>query len=194
MAAKRHERTYGRKQAIQLLYQAEILDMAPETLLKDDSNFVDGVAPSSYARMLVNGVKEQLDPIDDLIDECSDNWALDRMPAVDRAVLRLAVYEMIHVDDVPVAVAINEAVDLAREYGGEDESPRFVNGVLGRIARRIDADGAPAEDEEFIDAADSSDAEPATSASPVEAVAFEGEETPAETCAGSCDSFEEGND
>ena len=142
MAAKRHERTYGRGQAIQLLYQAEILDMAPEELLEDESNFVDGVFPSAYARLLVNGVKECLDSIDEIIEECSDNWALDRMPAVDRAVLRLAAYEMLHVKDVPVAVAINEAVDLAREYGGEDESPRFVNGVLGRIARRIDTDDA----------------------------------------------------
>ena len=60
------------------------------------------------------------------------------MPVVDRALLRLAVYEIVYVDDVPVSVAINEAVELAKAYGGEDESSRFVNGVLGRIARTLE--------------------------------------------------------
>ena len=60
------------------------------------------------------------------------------MPVVDRALLRLAVYEMVYVDDVPVSVAINEAVELAKVYGGEDESSRFVNGVLGRISRTME--------------------------------------------------------
>ena len=67
------------------------------------------------------------------------------MPVVDRAILRIAVYEMLYVDEVPVSVAINEAVELAKMYGGEDESSRFVNGVLGRIARaeesESDSDG-----------------------------------------------------
>ena len=67
------------------------------------------------------------------------------MPVVDRALLRLAVYEMVYVDDVPVSVAINEAVELAKIYGGEDESSRFVNGVLGRIARTME--GTASDDE-----------------------------------------------
>ena len=61
------------------------------------------------------------------------------MPIMDRSVLRLATYEMLHEDDVPVSVSINEAVDLAKEFGGEDESHRFVNGVLGQIAKRLEA-------------------------------------------------------
>ena len=64
------------------------------------------------------------------------------MPVVDRAILRLAVYEMTYVDEVPVSVTINEAVELAKAYGGEDDSSRFVNGVLGRIAAGIDAEDA----------------------------------------------------
>ena len=64
------------------------------------------------------------------------------MPVVDRAILRLAVYEMIYVDEVPVSVTINEAVELAKAYGGEDDSSRFVNGVLGRIAAGIDAEAS----------------------------------------------------
>ena len=62
------------------------------------------------------------------------------MPIVDRCILRLATYEMLFVDEVPVSVAINEAVELAKDFGGEDESPRFVNGVLGRIARQLEED------------------------------------------------------
>lgn len=69
------------------------------------------------------------------------------MPIVDRSILRLAAYEMMYVDDVPVSVSINEAVELAKDFGGEDESPRFVNGVLGRIAKRLE-DAAAASDSE----------------------------------------------
>ena len=76
----------------------------------------------------------------------SENWALARMPIVDRSILRLATYEMMYVDDVPTSVTINEAVELAKDFGGEDESPRFVNGVLGRIARSMEGDGAGAAD------------------------------------------------
>ena len=143
MAAKRHERTYARKQAVQVLYQAEILDAAPEVLLEDESSFIDGAKPSQYALRLLTGIDENLTPIDELLGRYSENWAVDRMPAVDRAILRLACYEMAYVDEVPVSVAINEAVDLAKEFGGEDESPRFVNGVLGRIAEYLEEhDGA----------------------------------------------------
>ena len=62
------------------------------------------------------------------------------MPIVDRSILRIATYEILFVEDVPTSVAINEAVELAKDFGGEDESPRFVNGVLGRIAKDVDAE------------------------------------------------------
>lgn len=172
--ARRHERTYARKQAIQLLYQAEILDVAPASLLESESSLIDA-KPSRYTQRLVAGIQEACPAIDSLLAEYSENWAVDRMPALDRAVLRLACYEMACVDEVPVSVAINEAVDLAKEYGGEDESHRFVNGVLGRIAEYLEAhDGAlpdvPADDqgdsakqedaaEEGVEAASDEDAE-----------------------------------
>ena len=79
-------------------------------------------------------------PIDVRLNSTSENWKLNRMPIVDRCILRLATYEMLFVDEVPVSVAINEAVELAKDFGGEDESPRFVNGVLGRIARQLEED------------------------------------------------------
>lgn len=141
MAAKRHERTYARKQAIQVLYQAEILDTPATGLLDDDASFIDGAKPSSYADLLVRGVDEHTKAIDDVLERYSENWAVGRMPSLDRAILRLAAYEMAHVDEVPISVSINEAVELAKEFGGEDESPRFVNGVLGRIADYLEEHG-----------------------------------------------------
>ena len=166
MAAKRHERTYARKQAIQVLYQAEILESMPTSLLESDNSFIDGARQSEYAARVINGVSDKCVTIDRMLGEYSENWAVDRMPAVDRAILRLACYEMAYVDEVPVSVAINEAVDLAKEFGGEDESPRFVNGVLGRIADYLEEHGSLPEedDEESAEAAAQAEAEPAAEA------------------------------
>ena len=83
---------------------------------------------------LVQGVADRRARIDELIAEYSQDWTLDRLPAVDRNVLRLGIYELLWVDDVPDAVAISEALHLVRELS-TDESPAFVNGVLGQIAR-----------------------------------------------------------
>ena len=99
-----------------------------------------------YARSLVLGVASHAARIDSAISGRSQNWAIDRMPVVDRCVLRLAVFEMMFADDVPVSVSINEAVELAKEFGGEDDSHRFVNGVLGRIAKDIEGKGENASD------------------------------------------------
>lgn len=132
--AKRHERTLARRSALQVLYQAEILGIPADTVLETgqvpEEAVVDG-----YARTLVLGVAGHKSELDRLIGASSQNWAIDRMPVIDRSVLRLAIYEMRYVEDVPASVTINEAVELAKEFGGEDDSHRFVNGVLGRLAR-----------------------------------------------------------
>lgn len=170
MATKRHERTLARRQAVQLLYQSEILGVSPLTLMDSADAYIDDAKPSEYALRLVRGTAEQLPTVDAQIKASSENWAMDRMPTVDRAVLRLACYEMIFVDEVPVSVAINEAVDLAHDFGGEDESPKFVNGVLGRIATMLEngelAPVAAAADKAGEQAADASaqDAEQAPGA------------------------------
>ena len=88
----------------------------------------------SLALALEAAAREPVD-VDRIISVSSQNWAIDRMPVVDRSILRLAAFELKYVDDVPVSVSINEAVELAKEFGGEDDSHRFVNGILGRIAR-----------------------------------------------------------
>lgn len=143
--AKRHERTLARRSALQALYQSEILGVPADRVLEGDLLPSEAVM-DDYARSLVLGVASHAARIDSAISGRSQNWAIDRMPVVDRCVLRLAVFEMMFADDVPVSVSINEAVELAKEFGGEDDSHRFVNGVLGRIAKDIEGKGENASD------------------------------------------------
>ena len=138
MASKTNiERRRAREDALSLLYSGDIMESDVTTVI-DTGDFPEDIELSEYAESLVRGVMEHRDEIDERLVATSENWSVDRMPVVDRALLRLAVYEMVYVDEVPVSVAINEAVELAKAYGGEDESPRFVNGVLGRIARALE--------------------------------------------------------
>lgn len=87
-----------------------------------------------YATTLSYGVEDRITDIDQILQETSENWSLSRMPLVDRTILRIAVWELLYNDDIPTSVAINEAVRIAKEYGGEDSS-KFINGILGKVAR-----------------------------------------------------------
>ena len=153
--AKRHERTAARESALALLYSSDITEHSVADIVDAGQYPADDIELAPYAEALVRGVAAHIDDIDDFLESSSENWALDRMPVVDRAILRLAVYEMRYVDEVPVSVTINEAVELAKAYGGEDDSSRFVNGVLGRIAR-MEPEAASSE---AADSVDSSEAE-----------------------------------
>ena len=138
MSSKRHERTSARRCAVQLLYTGELQGKAPQEVLDEGLCLVDCEPLSDYALQLVNGVTDHRAQIDEQLALVSENWKVERMPIVDRTILRLAVYEMLYETDVPISVSINEAVELAKDFGGEDESPRFVNGVLGHIARNLE--------------------------------------------------------
>ena len=164
MAPRIHERTRDRVSAVQVLYTSELTGKSPSELLDCGLCLVAREAPADeaeaaeagafgrieegtltdYALALIHGVEANQAQVDERIEAASENWALSRMPIVDRSILRLAVFEMFNCDDVPVSVSINEAVELAKGFGGEDDSPRFVNGVLGRIARSVEGDGAGA--------------------------------------------------
>jgi len=91
---------------------------------------------TTFARRLVEGVQGARESIDALIEKSSTNWRVARMPLVDRNVLRLAIYELMHCDDIPGAVSINEAVELAKRFGGSDSSA-FVNGIVDRVGREL---------------------------------------------------------
>ena len=138
MSAKRHERTLARRAALQVLYQGEILDESAAAIVADDRYLVDDGHLPSYSRDLLELIDQHRDDIDGHLKATSENWTLGRMPVVDRSILRLATCEMMYVEDVPLSVSINEAVELAKDFGGEDDSPRFVNGVLGRIATSLE--------------------------------------------------------
>ncbi len=95
-------------------------------------------AVKQYARHLIEGVEENLPDLDEEISKALENWSVERVGRVERSILRIALYEMRHEKDVPTAVAINEAIELAKSFG-TDEAPRFVNGVLDRLRRADDA-------------------------------------------------------
>lgn len=146
-------RTHARRQALQLLYQSEISGLPISEILACELYTVDEGSPDVFARMLACGVADAMAEIDVWIGDTSENWSLTRMPLVDKAILRLATYEMLYVDDVPQSVTINEAVELAKDFGGEDESSRFVNGVLGRIAERVNENTAGVQDATLLEEA-----------------------------------------
>lgn len=155
MSARRHERTAARSASVQILYTAEIQGK-PAWQLIEEGLCPEDIGPiSDYAVKLVNGVEAHVAEIDARLSDTSENWAVSRMPIVDRTILRIAAYEMLYVDEVPVSVSINEAVELAKDFGGKDESPSFVNGVLGRIARTMgeDVSAEIASDEEPVEEA-----------------------------------------
>ena len=130
-------RSKARKRAVDLLFEAQLRDVDPVTLLADRVGSPDVPPVNDYTVTLVEGVQAHLSRIDELLAEHSEGWTLDRMPAVDLAVLRLGLYELLWAADVPDPVAIDEAVQLAKMLS-TDDSPRFVNGLLGRIATIAD--------------------------------------------------------
>jgi N utilization substance protein B len=135
--------------ALDALYQAEIRDLLPLETFEDqqaegrvvpgDEEGVEADDPEThddavvYGRSLVGGVQGHHAEIDELLSRYTDRWAIDRMPVIDRTLLRIAVFELVWGNEVPVPVAINEAVEIAKELSTED-SGRFINGLLGKIA------------------------------------------------------------
>jgi N utilization substance protein B len=124
-------RRQARERALALLYEAEMKGCSLEEVLAGLPARAD-----PYAERLARGVAEGRPRIDALLAEVARGWALERMPAVDRALLRLGVYELLEQPEVPAAVVIDEAVSLAGRYSTED-SGRFVNGVLATVASRL---------------------------------------------------------
>ncbi|GHF38574.1 N utilization substance protein B [Amycolatopsis bartoniae] len=120
-----------------MLYEAAQRSLDPVTLLADRVGSIEVDPVGDYTISLVEGVTKHRERIDELLAEHAQGWTLDRMPPVDLAVLRVGVYELLWSADVPDPVAIDEAVGLAKELS-TDDSPRFVNGVLGRIGNIAD--------------------------------------------------------
>ena len=124
-------RSKARKRALDVLFEAEQRGLDPLVLLRERLASAEPTVPE-YAVTLVEGVCEHRERVDELLSTYSQGWTVQRMPAVDRVVLRLGVYELLWRDDVPDAVVIDEAVSLAKSLS-TDESPAFVNGLLARL-------------------------------------------------------------
>lgn len=122
-------RTDAHEQAVMLLYESEQRSVSPLELMVER-----GMASEDLARALLEGVEASRAAIDTEISTHAKGWAIDRMPALDRAILRLAIHELLHRPDVPIAVVIDEAVELAKRFS-TDDSGRFVNGVLAAVAK-----------------------------------------------------------
>jgi transcription antitermination protein NusB len=124
-------RSKARKRAVDVLYEADVRSRNRRELLGE--RVADGNPPvPEHTVRLVEGFDENARRIDELIDTHASGWSIDRLPDVDRAILRMAVYELLWADDVPDAVVIDEAVELAKTLS-TDDSPAYVNGVLGAI-------------------------------------------------------------
>jgi N utilization substance protein B len=124
-------RREARERALSLLYEAEAKSIEPGEVLEDLP-----LPPEQFTAELVAGVGECMAEVDDLIRRFAKGWKLERMPAVDRALLRLGIYELMQRPEIPTAAVISEAVELAKRYS-TDESGRFVNGMLARIAEEV---------------------------------------------------------
>jgi N utilization substance protein B len=126
-------RREARERALSLAYECEQRDVNIDGLLADLP-----LAPDPYATQLARGAEEHSEEIDALLRKYSEHWALERMPVIDRALLRIGVYELTYLPDVPTAAVITEAVELAKQYSTKD-SGRFVNALLSRIAEEVRA-------------------------------------------------------
>ena len=146
------KRRQAREMALQMLYQREIGRLEPQQLVRefDVHSFRSETADAgatlhasklalTYARTLLEGSLVNQESIDSLIDEQAENWRLERMPVVDRNILRLAVYELRYQPDVPAVVVIDEAIELAKKFGSE-QSGRFVNGILDALLATLGRD------------------------------------------------------
>ena len=130
-------RTKARKRAVDALFAADLRDGMPNELLDEAEQQSEDKAAQSeiftYARKAVLGVSQHQAEIDDQLETYAQGWSLNRMPALDRAILRLATWEILFNDEIPDGVAIDEAVELAKEYS-TDDSGAFVNGLLSKIS------------------------------------------------------------
>ncbi len=141
----KHKRVRAREVALQALYQFDLLRSGSEPLTSVDDlePFVAQATQedvvSSYVRQLLSGILDKLTTIDGHIDRTVTHWKFERITPIDRSILRLALFEILEVSDVPPKVAINEAIELAKRYSTA-QSGAFVNGVLDRVYRDLQAD------------------------------------------------------
>ena len=130
-------RRRGREISLQILYKMDITDMSlDDALATFRDNFSVKEESWAFAELLTRGVCNNLEEINGLVEGQSQHWKLDRMPVTDRNIIRIAAYELLHLDDIPSKVSLNEAIELGKLYGSE-ESSAFINGILDNIHKNL---------------------------------------------------------
>jgi len=130
-------RRKSRENAIILLYQKDLLDKKISDILNND--LLVGREYDEFTLRLINGVGSHRKEIDKLIKDVVENWTLERMAIIDRNILRVAIYEMLYEDEIPLKVSVDEAIEISKSLGQKEDTPKFVNGVLGKILSDINS-------------------------------------------------------
>ena len=131
-------RRKAREKAVILLYQKDLLKKSPEEIVENDQ--LVGKIFDEFSLKLINGVTGNLKEIDGIIKATVQNWSLDRIAVIDRNILRVAIYEMLHEDDIPLKVSVDEAIEIAKNLGQKPDTPKFINGILGKFLNNISDD------------------------------------------------------
>lgn len=130
------ERRRARRIALSILYQQEITGVSSAEIIRKKLYAPENEPIPDFTYQLLSGVNRHRPELDKLIDQYAKNWALERLPVIDKNILRLSLFEILYLTDIPVSVSINEAVELGKLYGSNDSS-RFINGVLGQITQDL---------------------------------------------------------
>jgi len=124
-------RRRSRESAIILLYQTDLLNKDIMDILNNEKLF--GKKYDDFTISLVLGVCKNKKEIDDIIKKVVKNWAIERIAIIDRNILRVAIYEMVYIEDIPLKVSVDEAIEIAKKLGQKKDTPKFINGILGKI-------------------------------------------------------------
>lgn len=135
-------RRKSRTNAVILLYQRDLLEKDVEKII--ENNLISGIKYDDFTLKLARGVEKNKKKIDNLIKDIVENWSLERIAIIDRNIIRVAIYEMLYEEDIPLKVSVDEAIEIAKTLGQKEDTPKFVNGVLGKILNNItDVDNRP---------------------------------------------------
>ncbi len=130
-------RRKSRENAVILLYQRDLLDKKIDEII--ENNLFAGKKYDQFTLRIIKGVDKHKKKIDSMIMDIVENWSLERIAIIDRNILRLAIYEMLYEDDIPLKVSVDEAIEIAKSLGQKEDTPKFVNGVLGKILNNINS-------------------------------------------------------
>ncbi len=128
-------RRKSRENAIIVLYQRDLLGKKISEIL--ESNSMAGKEYDEFTLKLVKGVDKYKKRIDSTIMDVVENWSLERIAIIDRNILRVAIYEMLYEDDIPLKVSVDEAIEIAKSLGQKEDTPKFINGILGKILNNM---------------------------------------------------------